>query len=518
MKTNKPYLCQRKEEGSNAYRINNKRLNNGIALKITLKKFLLPMTIVCMLITASTLSAGIEESVIKIYCASQSYIFNRPWKKTSINSGIGSGFMIKGDRILTNAHVVSNARYIEVQNLLNAKKYIASVEFISHNSDLAILKVEDKSFYKGLTPLIFGPLPELNSEAITYGYPTGGVQLSITRGVVSRIEMTTYAHSGIYQHLAIQTDAAINPGNSGGPVIQNGKVIGVAFQGLKTADNVGYMIPAIVVKQFIDDIKDGKVDGFSEIAIRYSEYCQNPAFRKIVGLSDKMSGVVVTRLYPNMPAYKKLKPLDIITSINGYDITDDGFISLDGKKVNFLEVVERMQVGKNIHLEIWRNKKLLKIDVKAATWKMKIQKRNPYDIVPKYYIFGGLAFTTFSNGYVSASGGWENLSLTLRQLYIDANTEEKYSDVKEFPVLTQRLPNPINVNMEQYVGQVIESINEEKINSLLGLKNALIYSKQDLIEIKFMGNEVPLIISKKDAFKNSEKILKEYHINLSERL
>ena len=512
------YSC--KKQNANFDLLHKKSLQDPTKLQHTdrFRKFITPLTIILLFITTSQLSAGIEESVIKIYCASQSYIFNRPWKKTTINAGIGSGFMIKGNRILTNAHVVSNARYIEVQNFLNSKKYIATVEFISHCSDLAILKVEDKQFYKGLRPLDFGPLPELNSEAITYGYPMGGVQLSVTRGVVSRIEMTVYAHSGIDQHLAIQTDAAINPGNSGGPVIQNGKVIGVAFQGLQQADNVGYMIPAIVVKQFLEDIKDNKVDGFSELAIQYAEYCQNPTFRKITGLPPEMSGVVVTRLFPNMPAYKKLKPVDIITSIDGHKITDDGFIFLDGKKINFLEVVERLQVGKQIPLEVWRDKKLIKVDVKAATWKMKIPKRNPYDIAPKYYIFGGLAFTTFSQGYITAAGGWGQLSLTLRQLYIDANTDEKYAAIQEFPVLTQRLPNPINVNMEQYVGEVVESVNGQRIKSLRGLKNALVKSKQDLIEIKFIGNEVPLIISQKDAFKNSDKILEEYHITQSERL
>jgi len=474
--------------------------------------------LITLIFTSLSLSAGIEESVIKIYCASQSYVFNRPWKKTNIRSGIGSGFIIKGNRILTNAHVVSNARYIEVQTFLSSTKYIAKVEFISHNSDLAILKVENKKFYKGLVPLEFGSLPKLNSVVTTYGYPMGGVQLSVTRGVVSRIEMTAYAHSGIDQHLAIQTDAAINPGNSGGPVIQDGKVLGVAFQGLQQADNVGYMIPSIVVKQFLDDISNGKVDGFSEIAIQYTEYCQNPTFRKLIKLPDNKSGIVVTRLYPNMPAYKKLKPVDVITSIDGHKITDDGFIFLDGRKLNFLEIVERLQVGKNIHLEVWRNGKLEKIDIKAATWKMPIPTRNPYDVVPKYYIFGGLAFTTFSKGYIAATGGWKNLPLVLRQLFVEANTEEKYSKVKEFPVLTQRLPNPINTNMGQYVGQVVESVNGEKIYSLRDLKNELVLSKQDLIEIHFMGNDVPLIISKKDAFKESKTILEKYHINSNERL
>jgi hypothetical protein len=219
-----------------------------------------------------------------------------------------------------------------------------------------------------------------------------------------------------------------------------------------------------------------------------------------------------------MPAYKKLKPVDVITSIENHKITDDGFVFLDGRKLNFLETVERLQVGKTMHLEIWRDGKPKKIELKAESWKMPIPTRNPYDVVPRYYIFGGLAFTTFSKGYIMATGGWKNLPLVLRQLFVEANTEEKYSRVKEFPVLTQRLPNYININMEQYVGQVVESVNGNKIYSLKDLKKEILQAKQDLIEINFMGNDVPLIISRKDAFKESEKILNEYHINSNERL
>lgn len=475
------------------------------------------LTLLLSLSISINASGEIEESVIKIYCASQSYIFNRPWKKSNIKTGIGSGFLIKGNRILTNAHVVSNARYIEVQTFLSSSKFIAEVEFISHNSDLAILKVKDKQFFKGLVPLELGPLPELNSEVTTYGYPMGGVQLSVTRGVVSRIEMHTYSHSGMDQHLTIQTDAAINPGNSGGPVIQKGKVIGVAFQGMRQADNVGYMIPSIVVQQFLEDIKNGKVDGFSELAVEYAEFCENPTFRKLIGLPKDLSGVVVTRLYPNMPAYKKLKQLDVILSIDGNKITNDGFIFLEDRKVKFFEAVERHQVGSMIPLEIWRDKKKIKLQLKASTWKLPIPSRNPHGVIPKYFIFGGLAFTTLSKGYIAASGGWKSLSLSLRKLYLEAHTEEKYSKHKEFPVLTERLPDRINVNMEEYVGQVVESVNGKKVHSLMEFKNKLEKSEKDLIEIRFIGYDVPLIISKKDAFAQSDDILNKYHITRKER-
>ena len=488
----------------------------GYSNKVRLESLL---AVSCLLLLlASAFPADVKKSVVKIRSVSQTWLFDRPWKKSSVRSGIGTGFIIKGGDILTNAHVVSNARYIEVQKYYSSRKYVAKVAFISHCSDLALLKVSDKSFKEGLVPLDFGPLPKLNSEVTTYGFPVGGLQISVTRGVVSRIEMHTYAHSGVDQHLTIQTDAAINPGNSGGPVLLNGKIIGVAFQGLTRADNVGYMIPTIIVKQFLDDIKDGKVDEFSDLAISYQRYCQNPVFRRLIGLPPDLSGVVVTRLFPNMPAYTILKRMDVITSINGYDVGNDGFVFLNGRKMNFMEVVERIQVGGVIPMIVWRDGALRKLKVKAVAWKTPIPFRNPYGVMPKYFIFGGLAFTPFSKGYISATGGWKKLSFTLRMLYMGANSDEKYSAYKEFPVLSRRLPDDVNLNMNMFTGEVVESVNGKVVHSMKELRTTLMNSKNELIEMKFMGMDMPLVISKSDALKSSSRILRKYHISKGERL
>jgi len=472
----------------------------------------------CFSVVLDARSGDIKDSVIKIRCMSQSYSFAEPWKKSRVGGGTGTGFIIDGGRILTNAHVVSDARYIEVQKYSGAERFPAKVKFISHCCDLALLEIDTPSFKKNLQPLKLGRLPKIDSVVTTYGYPLGGLQLSVTKGVVSRVEMRTYAHSGVDQHLTIQTDAAINPGNSGGPVIQNGKVIGVAFQGLSNADNVGYMIPAVVIRHFLDDISDGKVDDYPDLAVDYSEYCLNPTFRSIVGLPSGKSGVVVTKLFPGMPAYKQLKQMDIITAIDGKKISNDGFIDLDGLKVRFSEVVERLQVGADIPLEVWRDGGKKSITLKAASWKMPIMLRHPYGVVPKYYVFGGLAFTVFSGGYISAAGGWNVLPLYLKELYINANADEKYSDYENFTVLTKVLPDKVNVNMGKFVGQVVESVDGIKIKSIRQLKSALEHTKNDLVEIRFVGCDVPLIISKKDALSRNGAILKEYHIPNGERL
>nr|XP_016437824.1 PREDICTED: protease Do-like 2, chloroplastic isoform X2 [Nicotiana tabacum] len=96
--------------------------------------------------------------------------------------------------------------------------------------DIALLSVESKDFWEGAEPLCFGHLPHLQDAVTVVGYPLGGDTISVTKGVVSRIEVTSYAH-GSSELLGIQIDAAINPGNSGGPAFNDdGECIGVAFQ------------------------------------------------------------------------------------------------------------------------------------------------------------------------------------------------------------------------------------------------------------------------------------------------
>ena len=153
-------------------------------------------------------------------------------------SATGSGAIIGGKRILTNAHVVANHTFIEVERYGQRKRYIDKVKFISHQADLALLEVEDEAFFDGVVPLTFGGLPQIEQKVVVYGYPMAGSILSATMGVVSRIEHHRYSHSG-EKFLAIQVDAAVNPGNSGGPALSDGKIVGVVMHVIKRSQNIG---------------------------------------------------------------------------------------------------------------------------------------------------------------------------------------------------------------------------------------------------------------------------------------
>ena len=131
----------------------------------------------------------------------------------------------------------------------------ARVIAIGHDSDTALLTVDDNDeFWDGLGFLELGGLPELQARVTVVGYPTGGDNISVTAGVVSRVELHQYSMSMV-SLLAIQIDAAINSGNSGGPAFHNGKVAGIAFETLEGAEGIGYIIPAPVVQHFLEDVR-----------------------------------------------------------------------------------------------------------------------------------------------------------------------------------------------------------------------------------------------------------------------
>src|SRR5690606_11822592 len=192
-------------------------------------------------------------------------------------------------------------------------------------------------------------VPKLESQVRVIGYPIGGQRLSVTRGVVSRIDFSAYSHSRADQHLIIQIDAAINPGNSGGPVIQDGKVAGVAFQGLRQADNTGYIIPTPVVRRFLKDVEDGSYDHYVDLAISTFRLF-NPAMRTALKLPDNGLGVLVTNVTPTGSCDGTLKAGDILVSIDGHPIDSAGQILLDGEKVDLNEVVERKFADDTVQL------------------------------------------------------------------------------------------------------------------------------------------------------------------------
>src|SRR6266550_3563063 len=335
----------------------------------------------------------IQKSLVRITATEVAPDYRAPWNAGMLGRGIGAGFVIEGNRIMTNAHVVSNSRYLTVERDGDPNKYPAKVLFVAHDCDLALITVDSPNFYKNMLALKFGGIPELESTVSAYGYPIGGERMSVTTGIVSRIDFQLYTHSSIDQHLAIQISAQINSGNSGGPVMQNGKVIGVAFQGYSgdVAQGVAYMIPTPVIRRFLTDIKDGHYDKYVDLGVTPTKL-QNPSQRRYLGLPDDGRGVIVGTVIEAGPVGKVLKQGDVLLSIDDHAIASDGFVELEGERVEMPEVVERKFKGDKVKFDIWRDNQPMTVAIKLYTpWPYRIQGHS-YDVRPRYVLYGGLLF------------------------------------------------------------------------------------------------------------------------------
>src|SRR5438034_284375 len=384
----------------------------------------------------------IKKSLVRITATEVEPDYRAPWNSGGIQRGVGAGFVIEGNRIMTNAHVVSNSRYLTVERDGDPNKYPATVLFVAHDCDLALLKVASADFFKNMMPLTLGGIPELESVVSAYGYPLGGERMSVTTGIVSRIDFQLYTHSSIDQHLTVQISAQINPGNSGGPVMQNAKVVGVAFQGYSgdVAQGVAYMVPTPVINRFLKDVEDGRYDGYVDLGLTFAKL-QNPAQRRYLGLKDDDRGVLVSTVVAAGPCAKLLRPGDVILAIDNHPIASDGNVDLEGEHVQMPEVVERKFKHDNVKFEIWRDKQPVTANVELETVPTYLVQSHSYDVRPRYVVYGGLLFQPLNLELIDA---YQPSDLRLRHFFDFFVLDQIYLEHPEVIVLTSILPDPIN--------------------------------------------------------------------------
>src|SRR5262249_37735428 len=134
-------------------------------------------------------SDAVANAVVKVFSTIRYPDPYKPWTKRSPTEVTGSGVVLSGKRILSNAHMVLYASQVQIKANQSGDKLPAKVEAVAPGIDLAVLKLEDDSFFDTHKPLAMSDtLPEIKDAVMAYGYPEGGTSLSITKGIVSRIE------------------------------------------------------------------------------------------------------------------------------------------------------------------------------------------------------------------------------------------------------------------------------------------------------------------------------------------
>jgi len=470
---------------------------------------------VLLVVSLNAQAAEVGKSLVRIEATAQEPNYKTPWSPGEVGGGVGAGFVISGNRIMTNAHVVSNARFITVSKEGDPKPYPARVLHIAHDADLALLTVTDPKFFEGTKALAFGGIPAMESSISAYGYPIGGTRLSVTRGIVSRIDFLPYSHSGMDSHLTIQVDAAINPGNSGGPVLQDGKVVGVAFQGFSgdVAQNVGYMIPTPVVRRFLKDVEDGSYDRYVDLSLSYHSLF-NPAARRALGVTAENRGVLVGSVFGGGTSEGIIRQGDVLLAIDGLPIASDATIPLDGSATPLAEVVERKFKGESVALSILRDGKPMELTVLLnQPWPFTLH-ANAYDERPRYVVFGGLVFQPVDENFMAAHSPDD---LRLRYVFDFFVDDKLYKDRDEIVVLSSILADPVNSYANDARYSVVEEINGKRIRGIADVASAFA-EPADYYVIRMLGTGRPIVLERAAVEEARSRILSRYGVREEKNL
>lgn len=468
--------------------------------------------------------ADVRHTVVQVFNQSREVNFQYPWQNGDINSSYGTGVIIAGNRILTNAHVIDNSLQLQVRKVGSDKKFRAEVAFISDERDLALIKVADPEFFADTEIMELGTLPILGDEVTTYGFPVGGKQLAITRGIVSRIDYDYYAHSG-YPNLVCQIDAAINPGASGGPAIVNGKLAGLNFQGLERADNVGYIIPVPVIESFLADVVDGKVDGVPEIAF-IVQPMENAQLRKRYGLEEKDGGVLIPRLSGLEKERGLLKVGDVVVSMDGQPVGNDStvrFATADRIDSNIL--IARRQVGERLPLGIIRDGKRIDIDFPLSyTLKdSRIVPGHQSNYIPDYEVIGGLVIVEVNEDLMRE---WKYVPPAIDLQRYEYRRTGK-DTVDRLLLVVSVLPDEINLGYEDTRFAVLKTVNGAEVSNLNQVREHLkppaipaatplaavdpaVAKAADYVVLGFAPHDTQVTFSRKDIAARMPEIAERY--------
>jgi S1-C subfamily serine protease len=460
-------------------------------------------------VAPSPAADGPGNSVVKVFATLRRPDPARPWTKQAPAEVTGSGVVIEGDRILTNAHVVAYASQVQIQANQAGDKLLATVAAVAPGIDLAVLTVEDTSFFKEHAALArANALPRIKDAAFAYGFPTGGDALSITRGIVSRIEFMEY--NSLVAGLRIQIDAAINPGNSGGPVLVNDKMVGLAFA--TAGNNIGYIIPNEEITLFLDDIADGHYDGkpamFDEL-----QTLENAGLRRYLALGPGVHGIVVHRPYRTDAAYP-LKEWDVITAIGATPVDDQGMVLLSPDlRVRFQYMIQKLANNGTVPLTIARGTKTLSVQLPVVA-------HRPFMIwnlegsYPEYFIYGPLVFSRATLEHLSIAnpamargmlGAFHMLQSPLVREVGRPPTPQREELVI---VASPFFPHPLTAGYDNPAGNIIGRVNGTSIRSLRHLVALLRDLKDEFVTFEFeQAEREAIVFSRKALTEATEAIL-----------
>ena len=471
-----------------------------------------------------TPSKTAEESVVRVNATIQSHNFIRPWEKTAPLRRNGLGAVIEGHRVLVTSELIVNNTYIELEKADTGEKTPAKVIGVDYEANLALLAPaeEGSEFLKDLNPLKIDLGVEVGDVLQVLQVEDNGTGAS-TEGTVIKVAIGRYFVDGSYfLNYLLRGSLQYRAGSFTLPVVKKGKLVGMLLS-YSSKEQTSDIIPAQIIKHFLDDLEDGEYAGFPNLGISYAQMLDDQ-LRKYSNLGEDVGGIYVRRVAKDGSAKAAgIEVGDVILEVNGHEIDSRGnYDHPDYGKLNFSHIVRGdAEVDQVVPVKLIRAGEEMSLDLKLQRKKSEDYLVDPYmyDRGPRFKILGGLIFQELTLPYLKAWGDKWATRAPFKLVHAHAH-QDVYEDQgrEKLVFLSATILTPSTLGYDRLGNLIVTNVNDQPINAITDLKKALESPTDGIHKIEF--DDFPRVIYVDAAMADSinEKFGPELGIAELERL
>ena len=437
-----------------------------------MKQVLLRLFFLCVF--QSLFAFDLKESTVEVIGTTYQYNYFYPWSAPKTLYQQASGIVLDKGRIITSAKAVKNASYVDVRLAGDLFLFRASVISVDEEMQLACLEIQEETFLKKSYPVRISKQSLDHARSLSiHGFSPSQRRFSSMQVDVFACDLLD-AEKNAAQTSLFGLHASYHLFSHGACLFAEDGFIGMALSSpaIFPSENYYKVVPTAAIQDFVES----KVR--KTFPIRY-QGMHHPSLKAYYQLPIYLSGVLILEDYP------PLKEGDILTSIQGEDVENDGTVILYGKKVSFQQLMHTYGVDQLL-CEVWRSGEVKELDVPLQDKSQEHVFRQP----PSYLIYAGLVFQPLHELE-------EECSIAL--------SEENWI------VLSKVLVDEVNADYARVAGALIESVNGIKISSLQEVEKALKDNSEEMHTIRTARGEL-LVLDKTRSEQSHLKILKKYGV------
>tara|TARA_B100000614_G_scaffold119365_1_gene107018 strand:+ start:8848 stop:10299 length:1452 start_codon:yes stop_codon:yes gene_type:complete len=461
---------------------------------------------------AEEAKANWQNSIVLLDVTRNNFNFRIPWDKRA-QSISKFGAVIEGKELLTTAAGLANHTLVRIQKGGRGKWTNGEVRWIDYQANLAVIGVEDDTFWEGLAPVRFTDTKSLKENLQVIRWRGGNIEKRAAE--FSRFSVAD-ANFNQAPRIELKASSEIEGAGKAELMVSKDQVVGLV------ASKSGSTCSVIPATFITDVLKLRKADQYKGLG--YFDFiwqpASNPAVTDYFKLDGNPRGVLVIK-----PGKKSVLRLhDIILEVAGFPIDIQGdYLDPDcGHVIMEYLACRNKWAGDILKLKIWRDGKVQDIDYKLpkADFSDNLVMDRPNDVEPTYLIVGGLVFVPLSAEFLSSWGGDWQRSAPFRLVFY--NNQKAKKDQKSLVVLSLVLPDFYNIGYQQRSSQniVIEKANGNLISTLEDLAKALDKPKDGfhILEFKKGSSLGKIILDAEKLEQANDRISQRYGIQSLQKL